>query len=84
MNLNKMVPVRCQTDISWDNHLFLSEKQVISAAFYDTSAVLFDKIVGQLEERKQKGEENLYDRLLEMYSIVDKLIFDLLSNSRDL
>jgi hypothetical protein len=84
MNLNKMVPVRCQTDISWDNHLFLSEKQVISAAFYDTSAALFDKVVEKLEERIQKGEENLFERLCEVYNIIDKLMFDLLSNSREL
>ena len=66
-----------------DNTKFLGEKQVFSASFYETTTQLFDIVLTNLEREEDHGA-NMQNQLMELYAILDRLVFDLVANSRDL
>jgi len=80
---NKFVPIREKVGVLMDNTKFLGEKQVFSAAFYDTTTQLFDKVLTNLEQQIDEGKD-VYGQLMDLYLILDRLLFDLVSNSRNL
>ena len=43
------MPIERALTIAKDNHKFITEKQVFSASFYDTTTQLFEKVITGLE-----------------------------------
>lgn len=78
-----IVPDRRKIDVLSDNHKYLSEKQVFSASFYETTTQLFEKVIGNLEKKASKNED-VTAECINVYNILDKIIFDLILNSRDI
>lgn len=80
-NVDKFVPQQLYTQVQTDNKLFLAEKQVISNAFFKTTAFLLQEVVKQTDAIDDFTKRN--QKLAMVYQIVDKIVFDMIAGGSE-
>ena len=79
--VRKFVPNEYYRQVHHDNQLFLAEKQVFCNPFFKTTAQLMEQMIKEIFEQEDKGEmmpDEAQERYMQVYQILDKLIFEML------
>ena len=79
--VQKFVPNEYYRAVHHDNQRFLAEKQVFCNPFFKITAKLMEQMIGEIVDQEQRGEmspEEAEQRYMQAYTILDKLIFEML------
>ena len=79
--VQKFVPNEYYRQVHADNQLFLAEKQVFCNPFFKTTAQLMRQMLTEILQQEDRGEmlpDEAQERYMQVYQILDKLIFEML------
>lgn len=83
-NVQKFVPNEYYRHVHQDNQLFLAEKQVFCTPFFKTSAQMIEQYLNSIDsEAPLVSEESTQAKRLQVFKVLDKLIFEMLVNGTE-